>query len=72
MPVWGYRKGRKKMIKYNKEKPVFDNNGNIAVSNLNTKLMEQVVNKMKRTDGGICVGRRFVYGTEYPMLLINA
>lgn len=60
------------MVKNSKDKPVYDNNGNIAVNNLNTKLMEQVLNKMKKTDAGICVGRQFGYGTEYPMLLINA
>lgn len=55
-----------------KDKKIFDNNGNVAVSNIDANLLEQVVNKMKRTNGGVCVARGFVYGTSYPMLLINA
>lgn len=58
--------------KNNAEKKVFDNKGNVAVRNLNANLLEQVVKKMKRTDVGICVARQFVYGTQYPMLIINA
>ena len=51
------------------KKKIFDEKGNVAVNNLNAKLMEQVINQMKRTNGGICVARQFVYGTEYPMIM---
>lgn len=53
------------------KKKIFDEKGNVAVNNLNAKLMEQVINQMKRTNGGICVARQFVYGTEYPMIIVN-
>lgn len=54
------------------DKKVFDNNGNVAVNNLNNDLLTKVVTKMKRTNGGVCVARGFVYGTSYPMMIVDA
>lgn len=60
------------MTKQFKDKKVFDNNGNVAVSNLNNNLLAKVVERMKRRDSGACVARNFVYGTSYPMMVIDA
>lgn len=50
---------------------LYDNNGSVAVANMDPKLLKSVIDNMKSTKVGNCVSRQFVYGKEYLFLILN-